>query len=728
MARTFSDRLLLRKMKRVFQHRPFHAQGDYLSKLSSIAPEWLHQSRKNYRYIYTNHKSYWPDWAESQFTTQAPAPSTNEYACLNTTFQSGLHYHPDPKKHPPIHINENGFVSFPNRYWGIAFLASQHNDPALPLFNNKMGLNESKASITGHDHLFSLNISIDMAFNQTTSLQITLQNPTDTPIPIQLHTGILPFTNDGVGCISSIQYTSHQQFIINDNAIISSSEQPKNIICTDYDSGCIFNVAHQWQMILHARCSQALASGLMLFEHALPAQSSKTISFEVHHLRRFLTPLLPSLSRDTYPKLSSYAISAQPSENITFATIPRRLAQVNLGQDYSKKLNTLIRNNDLTHTSTHPLESLDTIYYSLQSQLQLGYDTTIRSTLSHIVQWNPHKVTPPAIFSAQQCTIIRLILTYSQLIHFKADIDIFTPSIILKLQKGLQHDPFLKFLKRLRISQFNHILEQSQGHDLLLKLIIFSVLLNKMIQFKWDTPSILAHHKQCQHYMTMVVNQPDILTSFITSFHENTPLPFGIKILIIDVFFRALPTTLVYEQSSVLAVSHIKHNATLSTKNKLLATRFQSDTDQWHTLSDYLDRINPLGTHTPAPFTYDSFYYHPKKTPVHHPLFLGCFFDFLFQIQAQTLIINVPLWFSTCHIDAIKTIFGTVAIQLTTKENSEIMIQLTHAFHFSPQKIMLKCPPSYSWACINTEDTMPIHHNTLMIPLNATAIKIFKNK
>ncbi|MGA0241994.1 MAG: hypothetical protein ACO3K7_03225 [Candidatus Marinamargulisbacteria bacterium] len=728
MARTFSDRLLLRKMKRVFQHRPFHAQGNYLSKLSSIAPEWLHQSRKNYRYIYTNHKSYWPDWAKSQFTPQAHAPSTNEYACLNTTFQSGLNYHPDQKKHPPIHINENGFVSFPTRYWGITFQASQYNDPALPLFNNKMGLNESKLSITGHNHLFGLNISIDMAFNQTTLLQITLQNPTNTPIPIQLHTGILPFTNDGVGFISSIQYTSHQQFIVNDNAIISSSEQPKNIICTDYNSGSIFNVAHQWEMILHARCSQALASGLMLFEHDIPAQSSKTISFEVHHLRRFLTPLLPSLSRDTYPKLSSYALLSQQSKDITFPVVPRRLNHINLGQSYSKKLNTLIKNNDLTHTSTHPLESLDVIYYSLQSQLQLGYDTTIQPTLSHIIQWNPHKVTQLAIFSAQQCTIMRLILTYSQLISFKADTEMFTSSIILKLQKGIQTDPFLTFLKRLRITQFNHILEQSQGHHLLLKLIVFSVLLNKMIQFKWHTPSISAHHKQCQHYMTMIFHQTDILTSFITSFHENTYLPFGIKILIIDVFFRRLPTTLMYDQSSILAVSHIKNSTALSTKNKLLATRFQPDTDQWKTLSNYLDYINPLGIHTPTPFTYDSFHYHPKKTPVDHPIFLATFFDFLFQIQDQSLIISAPLWFSTCHIDSIKTIFGTIAIQLTTKENSEITVQLTHAFHFSPQKIILKCPPNYSWAGINTNDTIPIHHNTLTVPLNATVINIFKNK
>ena len=97
MSKTFSDRLLLRKIKHIFNKKPFEAQNKLLSKISNVCPEWFHQSRVNYRYIYSNLNTYWPEWMKAQFNPfdSNSSPPLNEFTCLNTSAQSMFNYTPN---------------------------------------------------------------------------------------------------------------------------------------------------------------------------------------------------------------------------------------------------------------------------------------------------------------------------------------------------------------------------------------------------------------------------------------------------------------------------------------------------------------------------------------------------------------------------------------------------------------------------------------------------------
>ena len=65
MPNTFIDRFNLRRLQRLLYKSRFEQQNVRIGNYLNIDSKWLHISRLNYHYIYSNPMAYWPQWAIS---------------------------------------------------------------------------------------------------------------------------------------------------------------------------------------------------------------------------------------------------------------------------------------------------------------------------------------------------------------------------------------------------------------------------------------------------------------------------------------------------------------------------------------------------------------------------------------------------------------------------------------------------------------------------------------
>ena len=189
--------------------------------------------------------------------------------------------------------------------------------------------------------------------------------------------------------------------------------------------------------------------------------------------------------------------------------------------------------------------SIELMYYKLLALLHIGSDEKIEAFLLSFSNLSQIKLKPSdkQLFSASQQLAITQLLVYEQLSLFKVNsTHILNKRYIVKLQKSISNDSFLIFLKKLNFNQLNTLIAGPKFFNFFLKLIIFSSLINKMIQLKIETPALINHKKLCDDYFNIIFNHHDIMIDFIEHFHKNTTLDMGIKLFIIDVFFKEMPS------------------------------------------------------------------------------------------------------------------------------------------------------------------------------------------
>ena len=147
MTHTFKERLSLRQLRKAANSKLFGQQNSKISKILNIDPAWLHQSRLNYRYIYSSLDAYWPDWALKQFNpfSATGAPPNTELTCLNTSTRSTFSFNQSIKNHR-LDINQNGFMSYPFLYWGIE-LKLYDEDQFIQFFDSAISLHQTDSSI-----------------------------------------------------------------------------------------------------------------------------------------------------------------------------------------------------------------------------------------------------------------------------------------------------------------------------------------------------------------------------------------------------------------------------------------------------------------------------------------------------------------------------------------------------------------------------------------------------
>ena len=128
MAHTLKDRILLRQLRKSLNSTLFGQQNHALSKPCHIDPEWIHQSRMNFQYIYSQLNAFWPDWAIEQFnpSDESSVPPPNELYCLNTSTREIFSFYPSNKFHQ-MTINRRGYIAFPFLHWGISIQCLDQN-------------------------------------------------------------------------------------------------------------------------------------------------------------------------------------------------------------------------------------------------------------------------------------------------------------------------------------------------------------------------------------------------------------------------------------------------------------------------------------------------------------------------------------------------------------------------------------------------------------------------
>ena len=224
MTHTFKERISLRKLRAASNSKLFGQQNSKLGNILKIDPAWIHQSRLNYKYIFNSLDSFWPDWAKNQFNpfSESSEPPESELSCLNKSTRSTFTYLNGVKSHR-LDINELGFISYPFLNWGIS-LKFLENDVFTPFFNSTISLDRNYPILTySNQDDQQLHHDFKLSFDEKTSLtsiEITFKNRSDKLLKKSLNIGMIPYTNEGIGSIRSIQYTSNQQMIINDSSIV----------------------------------------------------------------------------------------------------------------------------------------------------------------------------------------------------------------------------------------------------------------------------------------------------------------------------------------------------------------------------------------------------------------------------------------------------------------------------------------------------------------------------
>ena len=735
MPKRWRDRWALRQMQRQFNKKSLDHQTNYMATLSHISPEWLHQSRKNFHYIYTNPTTYWPDWAVTQYMTPSgiPTPSVTEFSCLNTAYQSTFNY-THPQKNWSMGINTNGFIAFPTHLWGIVFAVSNGTDPPVPLFQQAVSLSPDTMTIVAHSSTDLGTVDATFVAGDTLKMALTM-HPSSTNTMV-LHCGIVPLTNMGVGAISNIQYTSHHQCIVNDRAVVSVSQPPDNVVCANYNAGDIFTRSLSCQMILNTTCPHQLASGMMAFDG--PRDGSRTILFECHLLTSFFMPLMPPGRPRRYPALDAYSITPASFEAMSFKPIHQHHHRLCVDPHQSKKIALILGQLALHHP---PIESLtlDTFYYELRTALHLKSTAVVQALATAIANNLSATMTreqQTTLFCANQYYLMATILTLDLLHRFRVSSAAFGKKTIVKLVKKITRDPFILYLKKMNDRQFLTAMRQPSGYDMALKIIIFSSLINKLMTASPLADGLATYQTMCHTYLTRITQSSPTITTILQPFYDTTRLPLNLKLFISSVFLRpVLPGSawdrLVEGLSSGWHHNHFfsgPHAFEFCERTELIFSCLTSPDQQWAILNDYLDHINALGLYENLPLCYRSYRDYPHTTHHYHAVFLTIFFDCLFQTDQNNLMITMPMWVTTGHIDSVTTAFGDVCVTLDTNAD-QITMQFTHSFHSPPQSVQLRCPPEYHYVSFNKPNQAPtkIKNGWACVPLNESIIYVTKS-
>ena len=728
MPKTFSDRLFLRRITDLFNKKRFEKQNQFLGSSVDVAPEWLHQSRSNYDYIFNNLDSYWPDWALKQYHPHQDhtTPPLHALSCLNHSYPNVFDYQNKP--FPATSINSNGFIGFPTLFWGVLIQGIVDKTTTALLTKPELKCVQGLSVISCRYTFNQVSFRVSLGITDTLNIQVHVENTTESPKTVSLQLGILPYTNDGTGHISHLQYTSQNQMVINDQSMIVASDQANNILCTQYTDGNIFNRALEWDMILNQTCHHGLASGLLSFDYALPSKTAHSLSFQIHHFSNPLTPLFSIRKKRPIPSViqSIQAHQNSPTFNhptplFTWHTLP---------SDYQRVF-------PLTQhfilTSQGDVNQIDRLFYFVHASLQLGHTDSLPNFLNAFFK-APITIQDSPLLSCSQTHLVSRVLILNLIKQYQFDAPYcFDKSILKPLEKQCLKDPFLLFLKHLTLNQFNTLLQTPHIYPIAFKCVIF-LYLAQTIQSLTDSAPLQKIIPVIQNYLNIIQSNQDRCQGLSTFLCESKHMPLHTTLFYLDVFFKDFANGQVRQNCCAYFSCQAIQNDIFEQskgsgfleKNTLLLFRLsQSEHPPLPLLSHYLSNVNALGQYSNPFSDYHLYRSYPKQIQSEHALFLCCFFNAIIRYHEDDLHICIDQIGDTLSFSNLHTPYGKLSVGVSN-ELDQKKVSISHHFFQSPRRILLHINPSTSTYAFNTDQTpVPCQSTCITVPLHVSDIYLY---
>lgn len=714
MPTSFRDRRTLRQLKHLYKKPTLH-QNDIMSRGYTMDPQWIQLSRLNHRFVFESPDSYWPDWAEAQLSTNNPKGAHPEQplSCINTTFHHTLEFLCNSIS---THINANGVLSFPSLGWSL-IVGGMIDARPQTIFFQKWELRHWTicANVTLNDQLLSATIS---PFTNHVSVSVTSDN-NQTTVPIDtIYIGIVPFTNDGVGAIHSVQYTSDQHVIINDSSIVDLSHQPKNIVCINGSEGNILDKVTEWGMILSAKCPQFQASAGMV----LPLETSDTITLSIRPRNTFFVPLLRPI---THPFFSVPKQHLDPSPCIAQPNCPVTLQHTLLPTDTYQCIYEFF----ITHIqSPSHTPSLNLMHANLQALCRFGLTTLAENYLNQCLKQATIEPTLTWIPSSLRTAIMQVACIDMIWRHFPS----LHASFVAHAKKAstiIIRSSIVSYISSVSISAVQQLHSHPNRFQFYIKLILIVNCLNHMSTYPWLKQSIIHPKLQSCEAILQLIHQNN---AFMEALIQAIP-----SIPINDLLFLYEPF-LQHQAPEVLTNAlirwvkqewdHQKKTATYSMFNTSEGSRLLYSTvtkSDRYVAEDYLSRITSLGIYQDNHSISNRLSYFPRRMPCYHALLFQCIFNEFIYIDNNRLTITALTSSTATLLDPITTPFGTLSI--TIEETTDCKrLHIDHAFHTVPTGLYIVCPVNTNHIRLSTEATPEfVNPTTIISPLNVRTIECY---
>jgi hypothetical protein len=729
MAYKLKDRVLLRQLQTAFNKKLFGDQNKLIGQTVRMNPAWIHQARLNYRYIFNTLNTYWPDWAMAQFSPyeHTSRPPQSELTCLNTTTRPCFSFFTLNNNHR-ADINPQGFVSFPYLGWGLDF-KWLINDTFSSFFQSEIHLDNPSAQIYYSDvNKQKLSVIFQMFYSLTTKaihITITLKNTSKSPISPSLHIGILPYTNEGIGGIRSMQYRSNQQLIINDQSSFFSDIPPTNILCTSYNDGNIFECSKKWDMIFSAQCHHFLASGLFKFNTELPPQQSRQFSFAITHSSSFITPLLfpfKKLNKSIFfppssepHKLKSYSMLFQPIQ------LPK----------LHHKTPLIIQNFLHNLTQNQVLFSTTDLIFTVDTLVQLGAKKELFDVITGYSKLK--KINEPfCTLNRAQTLLLNHVLVLNTLTMYRQTSDL-TLFLLSKITHLFKKDSFVAFVKKLTIKKFNDYSHSDRFFNLFTKLFIYLYVTTKLVQHRAASPNIEECQKICSNFTQIIFNNTAIIQKFITTFCSSHDINLADKLFLTHAIFKFIfPPNKHAEmidqlKSNYWTGTHCidRHFYTgQSEKLDLLFSLISPPLISHDILVSYMTHTNSFGQYYNPKIGGTVFNLFPAPICNFHALFLASFFQLMCHTTNNCLHLTLIIAEDPINIAQLITPFGPISFGFDPSNN---LFSIAHEFTHSPKQLILQCPPLFTHVKFSQKpEKSPIKNHCINIPLSESSLELFK--
>ncbi len=733
MPKSFRERWWLKRLSMRFNRHRFKEQNTFLSSIVQMAPEWFHQSRSNYTYIYTNLDAYWPEWMIRQFDPYNPQSvrPINALSCLNYTMPPVFRYSsPSPYA---FSLCESGIIYLTHQLWALRTTYRHNNTHYSLLPVSHIQFNTTRHCIeSALPHPSGAKITTAFACTDTIfSLSIIINNPTNTPQTISLNIGALPMTVDGVGHISHLQFTSDHQLVINNASQLQSSEPPSNIICTQYTDGTIYSHDADWKMILSQKCPHGLASGLLTFDRTVSPNDTQTLTVSIHYHPDRIIPLLPSIP----PKKNRLTQQLPPTCDPVAFPSPNTSLRLLKSPPTMPQLNALLTNYTVRIPYADQTHSIPSIVYTLQTHLRL-YDVHNLNRFFDNYTLYEKKLCPQPfapLFSASQARLLLqgLVIMTCERYHYPIPPSIHE-SFKKKLQTFIRRDPFTYYIAHHRFEPLPVLGPADATHQVIIKVISLSLILNHFASYISKKSQQIQRLRHWQTYYQRLVHHAKKLSSLPRYFYQTKSLSTELKLFLLNHCFilpdlEPIKTACVTLFSKNIIDGHMydpTDHSRFSELYTLLLTPLLPPSQQQSLLTAYLNRINPLGTYVNRHSFYQSFTTYPRYAYCYHNVFLSLFFDLIVYEQNNALIIDCLNWTDSLSIQNLNTPFGLLSIEVVN--HPTCCITLRHHFHQPPLSIELRCPDSYKHYTFDPKTTSrhPIE-KTISIPLNKSSVFMY---
>jgi hypothetical protein len=726
MSATLKERHVLRKIKKALNTSLFGHQNKKLGRFLNINPKWLLQSRLNYRYIFNNIAAYWPQWAIQQFhpSEQSAITPYHELLCLNTSQRETLTLENHPNHY--VEVNANGYIAFPYLKWGIDIKLAEENGELTPFFNTPLHLTEQQLTYENNQNNLhsTCQIATDNTSN-TTRITINIQNNGPKTIKKTLLIGVLPYTNEGVGCIQSIHYLSTQSLLVNDHAFINISKKPSNIICTKYTEGNIFHLHNKWHMILNNSCPDFLCNGLLTSDIELSPNQTFSVSCYISQPNKLITPLFFPFKhiRKKDLQLNTSTID-KTIQNEQTQTTHNQNHQFHITTPTTTKKTLIIQNYTLNHLSKPYHHSLPLLYFNIKTLANLNATHKINTFCNHIFTQQNKKI-PFTYLSSHQSWILTCSFMLDTLSIYSTKCTLL-PELKTELQQSIKNDAFRYFIQKLSINQFQKLMKSKRSTPIITKLCIFLFICNKAQQHKLHHSNISQLRDACHHFIQTIISNTSIISHYTTQFIQSNQLTFSEKTLLCThVFPSILPSNITTTLCSNL-YQHSLQNPTQSIykghseMHDLLIAHISPKNMTKKIHDHYLSHINTFGNYQYKKSESFTFQNYPQQRPCYHPLYLYKFFQQLIQESNKNLHIHSLIHFEDLSFNQLNTSFGQLSMSQHTLPDTQ-HINISHEFHTSPESLILHTASQYKYYNFTNEPNSKfnkIQTSQINIPLN----------